>query len=153
MSENDVLEADVAQEQELEDTQEGKFLTFSLKNEEFGIEIRDVREIIGIQKITEVPEMPAYIKGVINLRGKIIPVMDIRIRFNIEEKEYDERTTIIVINIHNTDIGVIVDNVSEVMDIAAKDIEPPSRIGDDGDNQFVKAFGKVGDNVVIIAVT
>ena len=83
-----------------EDTQKDKYLTFHLGNEDYGIEIRQVTEIVGIQKITVMPEMPAYIKGVINLRGKIIPVMDVRIRFHLEPRPYDERTCVIVVNIN-----------------------------------------------------
>ena len=86
-----------------EDTQKGKFLTFSLGNESYGLEIKYVTEIIGIQPITEVPELPEYIRGIINLRGKIIPVMDVRLRFKKPFNEYNERTCIIVI-----DVGYIV---------------------------------------------
>ena len=80
-----------------EDTQKGRFLTFSLDKESYGIEIKYVTEIIGLQEITEVPELPDYIKGIINLRGKIIPVMDIRLRFKKSEKEYNDRTCVIVL--------------------------------------------------------
>ncbi len=140
-------------EEENEDTQEGKFLTFAIGDEEFGIGIGDVREIIGIQKITDVPDMPEYIKGVINLRGSIIPVMDIRLRFGMGEREYNERTSIVVVNIQKTDVGLIVDTVSEVLDIPEKNIEPPSKLGDDKDNQYIKAYGKVNENVKIILDT
>ena len=111
---DDLLEDDYEED---EDTQEDKFLTFVLNREEYGIEIRHVTEIIGIQSITEVPDMPHYIKGVINLRGKVIPVMDVRLRFGVAEREYDDRTCIIVINIEEQSVGMIVDRVSEVLDI------------------------------------
>jgi len=150
MQENELVEAQVLEE---EDSQEGKYLTFPIGNEEFGIEIRSVREIIGIQKITDVPEMPHYVKGVINLRGKIIPVMDIRLKFGMQEREYDERTTIIVVQINEIDVGLIVDNVSEVLDIAHSNIEPPSKITGGSDNLYVKAFGKVAEKVIIILDT
>src|SRR5689334_21386438 len=88
-----------AAESQDEDTQKDKFLTFHLGDEDYGIEIRHVTEIIGIQKITVIPEMPAYIKGVINLRGKIIPVMDVRLRFKLDARAYDERTCVVVVNI------------------------------------------------------
>ena len=90
---------------EEEDTQKDKYLTFHLAGEDYGIEIRYVIEIIGIQKITEVPDMPAFIRGVINLRGKVIPVMDVRARFNIEDRAYDDRTCIIVVNLDETEVG------------------------------------------------
>jgi purine-binding chemotaxis protein CheW len=150
MQENETVETQVFTD---EDSQEGKYLTFPIGDEEFGIEIRSVREIIGIQKITDVPEMPHFIKGVINLRGKIIPVMDIRLKFGMQEREYDERTTIIVVHISNIDVGLIVDNVSEVLDIANSDIEPPSKLTGENNNQYVKAFGKVSEKVIIILDT
>jgi len=150
MQETEVFEASVTQEEELEDTMEDKFLTFALGKEEYGIDIGDVREIIGIQMITEVPDMPHFIKGVINLRGKIIPVMDIRIRFGLEEREYNERTSIIVVNIHNTDVGLIVDTVSEVLDIEKENIEQTTEVGKGKENQYVKAFGKVDNSVKIL---
>ncbi len=150
MQELELTEPQVFEE---EDGQEGKYLTFPISNEEFGIEIRSVREIIGIQKITIVPEMSHFVKGVINLRGKIIPVMDIRLKFGIQEREYDERTTIIVVHINEVDVGLIVDSVSEVIDIAHTDIELPSMTAGGNENKYVKAFGKVTEKVIIILDT
>lgn len=106
-----------------EDTQSGKYLTFPLGNEVFGIEIKYITEIIGIQTITIVPEVPKYVKGIINLRGKIIPVVDVRLKFNKEEAEYNDRTCIIVIDIKDITIGLIVDCVSEVVDITDENIK------------------------------
>ena len=100
-----------------EDTQKGKYLIFSLGNEFYGIEIKYVTEIIGVQPITEIPELPDYIKGIINLRGKIIPVMDVRIRFKKSPMEYNDRTCVIVIDVKDTSVGLIVDSVSEVLSI------------------------------------
>ncbi|NLM79860.1 MAG: purine-binding chemotaxis protein CheW, partial [Clostridiales bacterium] len=100
-----------------DDPQDGRYLTFSLDSECYGIEIKYVTEIIGIQPITEVPEMPEYIKGIINLRGRIIPVMDVRLRFKKPFREYDERTCIIVIEIRDIVLGLIIDRVSEVLTI------------------------------------
>lgn len=134
---------------EQEDTQKGKFLTFSLGNEFYGIEIMYVTEIIGIQAITEVPELPDYIKGIINLRGKIIPVMDVRIRFKKEPREYNDRTCIIVIDIQDISIGLIVDSVSEVLSIQDGDIVPPPELHKGG-NKYIKGIGKVGNDVKLI---
>ncbi len=134
-------------------TQEDKYLTFSLGEEEYGIGIKDVMEIIGIQHITNVPDMPIYIKGVINLRGKIIPVMDVRLRFGMELKGYNERTSIIVVNIHDTDVGLIVDSVSEVLDIHRKNIEFPAQFEDGSSRNYIKAFGKVENSVKILLNT
>jgi len=132
-----------------EDTQKGKFLTFSLGNEFYGIEIMYVTEIIGIQVITEVPELPEYIKGIINLRGKIIPVMDVRLRFKKEPKEYNDRTCIIVVDIKNISIGLIVDSVSEVILIPEGEIIPPPDISKNR-NRYIKSIGKVGDGVKLL---
>lgn len=133
-----------------EDTQKDKYLTFKIENESFGIDILYVTEIIGIQKITEVPELPDYIKGIINLRGKIIPVMDIRIRFGKAVREYDERTCIIVVDIGEVSIGLIVDRVSEVVDIPEENISPPPKIGKGIQNRYVKSIGKIGEEVRLI---
>ena len=136
--------------EENEDTQKDKFLTFRIANEDYGIEIRYVTEIIGIQRITEIPSMPVFIKGVINLRGKVIPVMDIRSRFGLEEREYDDRTCIIVVNINNTSVGLVVDTVNEVADIPENDIEPAPNIKKDSNSDFIHGLGKVGNDVKIL---
>lgn len=132
-----------------EDTQKGKFLTFSIGSEFYGIEIMYVTEIIGIQSITEVPELPDYIKGIINLRGKIIPVMDVRLRFKKEPREYNDRTCIIVIDINEISIGLIVDSVSEVLSIPDADIVPPPELNKGG-NKYIKGIGKVENDVKLI---
>jgi len=135
---------------EMEDTQEDKYLTFILNNEEYGIEIKHVIEIIGIQNITTVPDMPFYIKGVINLRGKVIPVMDVRLRFLIAEQAYNERTCIIVISVNEQLVGLIVDQVSEVLDIPKSNVEPPPMVNKGGGSKFVQGMGKVGEEVKIL---
>ncbi|MEW6771585.1 MAG: chemotaxis protein CheW [Bacillota bacterium] len=138
------------EDDEGEDTQEGKFLTFILGEEEYGIEIRHVTEIIGIQSITEVPDMPAHVKGVINLRGKVIPVMDVRLRFGMPERPYDDRTCIVVINIDGQAVGLVVDRVSEVLDIPKDDIEPPPAVKKGEGSRFIQGMGKVGEEVKIL---
>jgi len=142
------IEEELLEEQE--DTQKGKFLTFNIENEEYGIEIKHVTEIIGIQNITDLPDMPDYVKGVINLRGKVIPVIDVRLRFGIEERDHDERTCIIVVNIDNTAVGLIVDQVSEVIDIAENDIEPPPRVQKSTGSRFIQGLGKIDAAVKIL---
>ncbi len=132
-----------------EDTQKGKYLTFLLGVESYGIEIAYITEIVGIQPITEVPELPAYVKGIINLRGKIIPVMDVRIRFKKQETEYDDRTCIIVIDIHDISIGMIVDSVSEVLSIPEQEIVPPPDISKN-QKKYIKGIGKTAEEVVLI---
>lgn len=133
-----------------EDTQKGKFLTFSLGNEVYAIEIKFVTEIIGIQPITEIPELPEHVKGIINLRGKIIPVMDVRLRFRKKPVEYNDRTCIIVVEVKDVSVGLIVDNVSEVLSIADENIVPPPEMNRGTDNKYIKAIGKVGNDVKLI---
>ena len=108
-----------------EDTQKNRFLTFMVDSESYGLEISVVTEIIGIQEITKIPETPDYIKGVINLRGRVIPVMDVRLRFRKPPLEYDDRTCIVVVDMKNLSVGLIVDSVSEVLTIQEGDIVPP----------------------------
>lgn len=132
-----------------EDTQKDRFLTFALDNETYGIEIKNVMEIIGIQAITEIPELPVYIKGIINLRGKIIPVMDVRLRFKKEPKEYNDRTCIIVIDINEMSIGLIVDSVAEVITIPEQDITVPPNISKLA-TRYIKNIGKVGNDVKLL---
>lgn len=133
-----------------EDTQKDKYLTFSLGKDFFGIDILYVTEIIGIQQITPVPDLPHYIKGIINLRGKIIPVMDVRIRFKKEFREYDERTCIIVVDIGEICIGLIVDRVSEVIDIPEVNLSSPPKLNKTSHSSYVKAIGKIGEEVKLI---
>ncbi len=133
-----------------EDTQEGKYLTFHMAGEDYGIEIRHVTEIIGIQRITEVPDMPDFIKGVVNLRGKVIPVMDVRARFHLPSREYDERTCIIVVNYNDASVGLVVDQVNEVADIPSENIEPPPRSTAGGSSQYIQGMGKMGEQVKIL---
>jgi len=132
-----------------EDTQKDKFLTFSIGKEDYGIEIKYVTEIIGIQTITEIPELPDYVKGIINLRGKIIPVMDVRLRFKKEPLQYNDRTCVIVIDIKDISIGLIVDSVSDVLAIAEQDIVPPPEMNKNG-NRYIKGIGKVGNEVKLL---
>lgn len=134
---------------EEEDTQKGKYLTFLLGSEFYGIEIKYVTEIIGIQPITEIPELPEYIKGIINLRGKIIPVMDVRLRFKKPAKEYNDRTCVIVVDIKDISVGLIVDSVSEVLSIEDEEIVSPPDVKKGG-NKYIKAIGKVGDEIKLI---
>lgn len=137
------------QEMNEDDTLANRYLTFQLDNEVYGIEIRYVTEIIGIQTITEVPDLPDYIKGIINLRGKIIPVMDVRTRFKKSLKEYNDRTCVIVVNIHELSVGLIVDSVSEVITIPETEIVDPPEMNKEGD-KYIKGVGKVGNEVKLL---
>jgi len=137
-------------DEEDEDTQKDRFLTFSIGNEDYGIEIKYVNEIIGIYKITSIPEIPDFVKGVINLRGRVIPVIDVRMRFGIEYKEYNERSCTIIVELNNITIGLNVDEINEVMNIPSKDIDKPTSFGQDLKSSFVQGLGKVGEKVKII---
>ena len=127
----------------------GKFLTFMLADESYGVEILKVREIIGLINITAVPRMPAFMKGVINLRGKVSPVADLRLKFGLDEIEHTEQTCIIMVDV-GKEIGIIVDMVSEVLDIKGENIEPPPAMGGSVDTSFILGMGKVGDAVKIL---
>jgi purine-binding chemotaxis protein CheW len=137
-------------DEENEDTQEGKFLTFVVDNEEYGIEIRHVTEIIGKQHITQVPDKPQYIMGVINLRGKVLPIMDVRLRFGMQKREYDDRTCFIVINIKGETVGIVVDMVSEVLDIPKADISEPPKVNGGVASKYIFGMGRVGDKVKVL---
>ena len=129
---------------------EGKYLTFALDREEYGLEILGVREIIGLMEITSVPQVPHYIKGVINLRGKIIPVIDLRLKFGIAKIDYTAETCIIVLDVNNILMGILVDRVCEVLDISKDNIEPTPCFGARAESDFIKGMGKVGDKVKIL---
>jgi purine-binding chemotaxis protein CheW len=134
-----------------EDTQANKYLNFKIGSESYGISIRYVREIVELQKISEVPDMPAYVKGVINLRGKVIPVVDIRLRFRFDPREYDDRTCIIVVMMNNSAIGFIVDTVEDVLEIPESQIEPaPGFRTVSGKEKYISGMGKVGESVKIL---
>ena len=152
-NQNDSFQDEFDGIQEEEDTQEGKYLTFRIAKEEYGIEIRYVTEIIGIQRITDLPDTPEFVKGVINLRGKVVPVIDVRLRFGMSERDYDERTCIIVVNINSTAVGLIVDSVSEVLDIPEQDVEQPPKVNKGGSSRYIQGLGKVGESVKILLDT
>ncbi|MFZ5570560.1 MAG: chemotaxis protein CheW [Thermodesulfobacteriota bacterium] len=133
-----------------EDTQKNRYFTFQVGEEEYGIEIMHVIEVIGMQKITEVPDMPDFVKGVINLRGQVIPVMDVRTRFKMSPREYDDRTCIVVINIKDTAIGMVVDKVSDVIDIPEDQVDPPPKISRSAGSRFIKGMGKADEKVKIL---
>ncbi len=137
------------------ENREGKYLTFSLAGEEYGIEISKVKEIIGIMPITAVPQTPHYVKGVINLRGKVINVVDLRSKFDMVSIEHTERSCIIVVDIadiggSNFLTGVIVDSVSEVLNVKAGDIEETPNLGSSQDKNYIGGLAKTGDRITIL---
>jgi len=133
---------------------EGKYLTFSLAGEEYGIGILKIREIIGMLPITALPETPAFVKGVINLRGKVIPVVDLRLRFGMPEIDYTERTCIIVVEMESpggvVPMGTVVDAVSEVLNIKAGDIEDTPAFGANLNTGYILGMAKIGKSVKLL---
>lgn len=136
------------------DLKEGKYLSFSLAGEEYGIGIMKIKEIIGMMPVTPVPRTPAFIKGVINLRGKVIPVLDLRERFAMEEVDYTDRTCIVVVEIEGMEgqimMGVLVDSVSEVLNIKAQDIEDTPTFGANLDTEYILGMAKIGKEIKIL---
>ena len=136
---------------EEEDTQANKYMFFRIGTESYGIGIRHVIEIVELQRISAVPDMPAYVKGVINLRGKVIPVVDLRLRFSMEERVYDDRTCIVVSEIDGVSLGFIVDTVEEVLEIPENQVEPAPRFRTvSGKERYIAGMGKVGEHVKIL---
>lgn len=131
----------------------GKYLVFTLEKRSYGISILSVNEIIGLLDITPIPKLPTYVKGVINLRGAIIPVIDLRLKLEMQEKEYDERTCIIIVNSNeeqNEQVGLIVDMVSEVFDIPNSDIEPSLKYNATNNAFFLEGIGKINDQAIML---
>ncbi|MBP8640990.1 MAG: purine-binding chemotaxis protein CheW [Oscillospiraceae bacterium] len=133
-----------------EETLKGRFLTFQLGKEAYGIDLKHVIEIVSLKPLTEMPEMSEYIKGIINLRGKVVPVMDVRLRFKMQPKEYDDRTCIIVVDLNGYSIGMIIDSVSETIQINSKEImKKPDMCTKDGCN-YIKGIVNKGDMVILL---
>ncbi len=132
----------------------GKYLTFTLGSEVYGLEILKVQEIIGLMSITNVPQTPDYVRGVINLRGKVIPVVELRRKFHLEAVQDTERTCIIVVQVASAGgtviMGILVDEVSEVVDVARDQLEPAPSFGSNISTEFILAMGKIGEHVVIL---
>ena len=140
--------------QTIEDTETDSirdmYLTFDIGAEEYGVSIADVTEIVGMQRIMPIPDMPAYLKGVINLRGKVIPLMDVRLRFDLPERAYDARTVIVVMEVDDAPIGLIVDGVREVREIGPDRIDSHTQFGRGGAKQVIAGIGRLEDGVAIL---
>ena len=150
----EVQEETSVQAQETLMDREGKYLTFTLAGEEYGIGILKVREIFGMMPITSVPQTPVFVKGVINLRGQVIPVIDLRLKFGLEELEYSDRTSIIVVEVKgrtgNMQIGIVVDSVSEVVNIKGEDIEDTPMFGARLETEYILGMAKMEGGVNIL---
>jgi purine-binding chemotaxis protein CheW len=132
----------------------GKYLTFHLDGEVYGLEILKVQEIIGMMTVTHVPRMPQFVRGVINLRGQVIPVIDLRLKFDMESKQDTEKTCVIVVQVggngQHVTMGIIVDEVAEVMDMTEEQIDTAPEFGIDANIDFILGIGKVGKTVVML---
>ncbi|MCK4461773.1 MAG: chemotaxis protein CheW [candidate division Zixibacteria bacterium] len=126
-----------------------QLVSFNIGSEEFGVDILKVQEINRMVEITRVPQAPPYVEGVINLRGKVIPIVDLRKRFNMEEKEYDKNTRIVVVDISGNIMGMVVDSVSEVLRLPANTIEPPPEIVASINSEYIKGVAKLEDRLLI----
>ena len=128
----------------------GKYLAFRLSNEEYGLEILKVREIIGLMGITKVPRTPHHIRGVINLRGKVIPVVNLRKKFSFEDKPTDDTSRIIIMEINGITNGLIVDSVSEVLRVPSSIIEPSPPMSSDLSSNFIKGIAKLEERLIVL---
>ena len=131
-------------------SEENQFVTFSLGDETYGVSVLSVQEIIGMAYITHVPSSLQYMKGVINMRGAVVPVIDMRIRFNMPLRAYDSNTVIIIIESRNRQIGMIVDSVSDVLGIPVTGIHETPQFSSNVDRDFIKSIGRVNENLIII---
>ena len=128
---------------------EGRYLTFWTDGQLFGVPIADVVQIVGMQEVTEIPEFPVYAKGIINLRGKVVPVIDVRLKFNQPERPYDDKTCIIVVTVDGMQVGLIVDSVAEVVTVGADQSSAPPDLGSRSGDKYLSAIAKVGDKVIL----
>lgn len=137
-------------EQHTQQSRRDRYLTFYLGEEQYGIAIDRIKEIIAIMKVTNVPKTPAYMRGVINLRGSIIPVVDTRLRFGMETKEEDMHTAIVIVEVDKVNIGFIVDRVEEVASIESSKLSEPPKFGNNIDTDFICSMAQMEENVVMI---
>ncbi|MCL2579012.1 MAG: chemotaxis protein CheW [Oscillospiraceae bacterium] len=133
-----------------EDTMQNKYLVFLLDSQDFAIPIRHVVDIINVQPITRVPNTPEYVKGITNLRGKVIPIVDVLTRFGKQHMEYNERTCIIVVEYKGASVGMIIDSVSEVVGIDSDHISPPPTFSDSAEAKFIQGIGRTENSVRLI---
>jgi len=140
----------MTEEQNNEDTMHNKFLVFELEKQQYAIAIENVVDIINVQPVTHVPNCPDFVRGITNLRGKVIPIIDVRIRFGMAERDYDDRTCIIVVELHGIPVGMIIDSVSEVITLDEGDIAPPPTFSNVVDARFIEGIGKTEQGIRLI---
>lgn len=137
-----------------DDANKDRYMTFRIAEQNYGVEILHVTEIVGLQDIAEVPDVPSYVKGMINLRGNVIPVIDVRLRFGMPEREYDDRTCVVVVTVGSATVGMIVDRVNEVAVFGDKSISPPPQRNEASPgSEYINGLGKNGEAVTILLDT
>jgi purine-binding chemotaxis protein CheW len=127
-----------------------EYLTFSLGNEDYAVDILKVQEIRGYENVTRLPDSPAFIKGVINLRGVIVPIVDLRLKFELGEAKYDELTVMIILNLGSRVVGIVVDSVSDVVRLPAEDVKPAPDLGGSVDTRFLKGVATTGERMLLL---
>lgn len=148
---DEALEQDLVDDEFYEDAQTDRFMTFEVDGQNYGIEILNVTEIVGLQDIAEVPDVPPFVKGMMNLRGNVVPVISVRLRFGLPEMPYDDRTCVIVVTLGSSTIGMIVDRVNEVRTIPEDHISDPPQGGEVATGgHFVTGLGREADSVTIL---
>lgn len=150
MSEMMIDNLTVNEDQDNEDTLSNKYLIFNLDNQQYAIAIRYVVDIINVQPVTRVPSCPDFVRGITNLRGKVIPIIDVRLRFGKQPQEYNDRTCIIVVEMGDLSVGMIIDSVSEVRTIENDDVSPPPSFSDGVDTRFIEGIGKTDSGIKLI---
>ena len=146
----DMYDDELLDDEAEEDSQKDKYLTFRIAEEEYGLEIACVIEIVMAHKVTEVPDMPPYLKGVFNLRGRVIPVIDVRARFKLAPRPYDDRTCFVVVQVLDMSVALAVDNVCDVLMIPAAQVSVPPKLSKGPSSRYIKAMGRTGDSVKIL---
>jgi purine-binding chemotaxis protein CheW len=147
----DSLADDFDDDDDGEEAHKDRYMTFRIGEQDYGIGILDVNEIVSLQSITEVPDVPAYVKGMINLRGNVIPVVDVRLRFGMDPRDYDARTCVVVITVAGVTVGLVVDHVNEVGLFPAESISPPPSGGPrQATGDFVTGLGRRGETVTLL---
>lgn len=147
---SEVMNGLLVDQQEEEDTLSNKYLVFDLDGQKYAIAIAYVVDIINVQPVTRVPNCPIFVRGITNLRGKVIPIIDVRIRFGKAQHDYNERTCIIVVELGDITVGMIIDSVSEVLTLEDDDISPPPSFSSSVDTRFIEGIGKAEDGIKLI---
>jgi purine-binding chemotaxis protein CheW len=144
------MEKYFGQNEAVSSSDKDQYVTFTLEGEEYGVEVLKVQEIIGYQGFTRVPSVPSFVKGVINLRGLVVPVVDLRLKFSMDEKDYDKFTVILIMEVGDRTIGAIVDSVSDVLTLDNEDVQATPDFSSGISVDFISGMGRLGDKIIIM---